>query len=315
MERKNEKEYRLFTEVQRNYTNKMTRTASPLRYPGGKSSLHKLVSGIIYANDLEGGHYAEPFAGGGGLALSLLFEGVVREIYLNDIDPAIAAFWRSILGHSDEFCELIESTPVTIEEWHKQKSAYAELQNGSNDIALGFSTLFLNRTNRSGIIKGAGVIGGLQQTGNYPLDCRFNKEDLIKRVKRIDKYKNRIHFTQLDALDFLPIMEKNLPTRSLICADPPYYGKGAHLYTSFYTPEDHSTLAKAMLKIKKSWITTYDNCAEISKIYKGRRQFEFSIQYSAQTKRLGSELLIVSNDIDLPSNLPVMPLHEIIHLT
>ncbi|WP_210251665.1 DNA adenine methylase [Agrobacterium tumefaciens] len=298
--------------VHRNDDYKMTRTASPLRYPGGKSILHNMVSDIIYANELEGGHYAEPFAGGGGLALSLLFEGVIREIYLNDIDPAIAAFWRSILESSEEFCELIEKTPVTIQEWHKQKSAYAELQNSGNDIALGFSTLFLNRTNRSGIIKGAGVIGGLQQTGNYLLDCRFNKADLIRRIKRIEKYKNRIHFTQLDALDFLPIMEKNLPKRSLICADPPYFGKGAHLYTSYYTPEDHSTLAKAMLDLNGSWITTYDNCAEISRIYQSRRQYEFSVQYSAQTKRLGSELLIISNDIHLPNNLRVTPQSELL---
>ncbi len=288
----------------------MTRTASPLRYPGGKSALHNLVTEVLCANSLDGGHYAEPFAGGGGLALSLLFEGIVREIHLNDIDPAIAAFWRSILDKSEEICELIETTPVTIDEWHEQKSNYASLQDSGDDIRLGFATLFLNRTNRSGIIKGAGVIGGLRQTGNYLLDCRFNKSDLAKRIRRIAKYRHRIHFTQLDATDFLENVESVLPERSLICADPPYYGKGANLYTSFYKPEDHAVFARSMMKLESPWITTYDNCPEISAIYRLRRQFEFSVQYSAQTKRLGSELLIVSKGMRLPSDLPLTKVHQ-----
>jgi len=288
----------------------MTRTASPLRYPGGKSALHNLVSDILCANGLDCGHYAEPFAGGGGLALSLLFEGVVREIHLNDIDPAIAAFWRSILNHPEDLCEMIGATPVTIEEWHRQRDAYKTLQGKNDDLKLGFATLFLNRTNRSGIIKGAGVIGGLRQTGNYLVDCRFNKVDLVKRIKRIRKYKHRIHFSQRDALDFLTTLEGTLPKRSLICADPPYYGKGANLYTSYYKPEDHSSLSACMMRVRSPWIVTYDNCKEVSEIYRGRRQYEFSVQYSAQTKRLGSELLIVSKGMKLPRQLPLTKIHQ-----
>jgi len=261
------------------------------------------------ANNVDLGHYAEPFAGGGGLALSLLFDGTVREIHLNDIDPTIGAFWRSVLDHSEGLAELIRSTPVTIDEWHNQREIYRA--SGFGDcLALGFATLFLNRTNRSGIIKGAGVIGGLRQTGNYLLDCRFNKEDLCKRVRRVAKYRTRIHFTQKDALEFLHDLNGSLPQRSLICADPPYFGKGANLYTSFYKPEDHANLAATIMRIERAWITTYDNCTEIRDLYLPRRQFNFSVQYSAQTKRLGSELLIVSKGLRIPSNLPLFQSHR-----
>ena len=287
----------------------MSRTASPLRYPGGKSALHEMVSTIMRANQLDLGHYAEPFAGGGGLALSLLFDGTVREIHLNDIDPTIGAFWRSVIFRSSDLIELIHSTPVTIEEWHKQKALYHANAFG-DDLALGFATLFLNRTNRSGIIKGAGVIGGLKQNGNYLLDCRFNKDDLCKRIQRVAKYKSRIHFSQKDALEFLASIDSELPKRSLICADPPYYGKGANLYTSFYKPEDHAHLALSVLCLDSSWITTYDKCREISDLYLGRRQFDFSVQYSAQTKRLGSELLIVSKGLRIPKSLPLTQTHQ-----
>ena len=288
----------------------MTRTVTPLRYPGGKSALHNLVCDILYANELDSGHYVEPFAGGGGLALSLLFEGVIHQVHLNDIDPAIAAFWRSILAHNDEICDMIMSTPVTIDEWHVQRSLYADLLGSDDNLRLGFATLFLNRTNRSGIVKGAGVIGGLRQAGDYLLDCRFNKPDLIKRIKRIAKYRDQVHFTQLDAPTFIRGIEKSLSQRSLIFADPPYYGKGVRLYTSFYKPEDHVALAACMLKFNTHWITTYDSCSEIAEIYKLRRQYEFSIQYSAQTKRRASELLIASKGMRLPADLPLTKVHQ-----
>ena len=278
----------------------MTRTVSPLRYPGGKSALNDMVSSVLHANRLESGYFVEPFVGGGGLALSLLFEGMVRHVHLNDVDPAIAAFWRIVLDYNDALCELINATPVTIREWHRQKSIYA---NSTDDLELGFATLFLNRTNRSGIIKGAGVIGGLNQTGNYLLDCRFNKADLIRKIKRIAKYRHRINFMQLDAVEFITGIERELPCRSLIFGDPPYFGKGARLYTSFYKPGDHAVLADVMMKIRAPWIMTYDNCPEIAGIYRFRRQFEFHMHYSVQTRRFGSELLVVSNGLELPGSL------------
>jgi DNA adenine methylase len=287
----------------------MSRTASPLRYPGGKSALEGMVTSIICSNGLLGGTYAEPFAGGCGLALSLLFASVVREVHLNDIDPAISALWRSILDDTDAICDLISTTPVTIDEWHAQREIY-RAGGGGDTTRFGFATLFLNRTNRSGIIKGAGVIGGLRQTGNYLLDCRFNKEDLIKRVRRIAKYRSRISFTSMDASKFLKVIGASLPRETLLMADPPYFGKGADLYTSFYSESDHAVLAQAILGVDLPWITTYDNCPEIAALYRTRRQFAFEIQYSAQTKRLGSELLIVSKGLRLPKDVGLIETHR-----
>ncbi|WMN92852.1 hypothetical protein NI381_06190 [Vibrio parahaemolyticus] len=111
---------------------------------------------------MRGAHYAEPYAGGAGLALSLLLQGTVSDIHLNDFDRSIWAFWYSILNHTDAFIKLIDDTNITIEEWHKQKEV--QLAKDTIDVvSLGFSSFFLNRTNRSGIIEKAGVIGGLEQ--------------------------------------------------------------------------------------------------------------------------------------------------------
>lgn len=280
----------------------MSRSASPLRYPGGKSCLYDLVSLILRENKLERGHYVEPYAGGCGLALELLYQGHVSDIHINDLDHSIWCFWECVLNHTEDLVELIELTPVNMEEWHKQKAIQSS-ENQSNLLETAFSTFFLNRTNRSGIIKGAGVIGGLKQEGNYKIDCRFNREDLIRRIKRISKYKNRIHLTNLDAIQLMEKLDKQLPADTLFCIDPPYFNKGSSLYTNFYGPDEHENVAKTVLNLQRPWIVTYDNAPEIEKLYCSRRQFSFDINYSIQTKRVGTELLIASKGLRLPSEL------------
>ena len=280
----------------------MSRTASPLRYPGGKSCLLPLVSQFLRENGLELEHYAEPYAGGAGLALSLLFSGKVSDIHLNDVDPAIWAFWWSVLNETDRLCYKVSKTPVTVQEWYQQRDTF-QAQDIEDPVALGFSAFFLNRTNRSGIIKGAGVIGGLSQTGNYKIDCRFNRDELVRRIQRIARYKTRIHLYRRDALDFLEQDCAAMPERSFVCIDPPYFKKGSSLYTSFYDPKDHAVLAEAIVKIDRPWIVTYDRTPEITSLYKSRRQFEFDINYSVETKRKGTEVLIVSKGLRVPDEI------------
>ncbi|NTW91118.1 MAG: DNA adenine methylase, partial [Erysipelotrichaceae bacterium] len=123
-------------------------TNSPLRYPGGKSCMLPLISSLFHENRLERPDYAEPYAGGCGLALGLLYGGYVDHIHLNDIDPGIWAFWHAVLEKCDELIALVEKVPVTVEEWHHQ-IYIASIGNINDPVSLGFSTFFLNRTNRS----------------------------------------------------------------------------------------------------------------------------------------------------------------------
>lgn len=280
----------------------MPRTTSPLRYPGGKTCLYSLVAKVLKNNRLERRHYAEPFAGGCGLALALLYEGHVSDIHINDVDVSIWAFWHSVLEYTDELVDRIRKTPITIDEWRAQREIHLKMD-ADDLISLGFATFFLNRTNRSGIIKSAGVIGGLDQNGPYKLDCRFNRGDLERRVRRVAKYRNRIHLTRLDALRFIEETNARLPKSTFFCVDPPYFSKGQGLYTSFYNPGDHGILAKSILALENPWIVTYDNMLAISKLYKGRRQYQFDINYSVETKRRGTELLIASKGLQLPTEI------------
>lgn len=277
----------------------MASTASPLRYPGGKSCLLPLTSAILRMNQLERSHYVEPYAGGCGLALELLYGGYVGDIHINDIDPSIWAFWHCVLNETDALVEKVLATPVTIEEWLKQRE-FLRSNITSDTLALGFCAFFLNRTNRSGIIKGGGVIGGLDQSGNYKIDCRYNAESLAQRIMRVRKYSDRIHLTNLDAIEFIAQCDHDLPIETLMFVDPPYYKKGSSLYTSFYKPEDHAELSKAIIAMDRPWVVTYDNAPEIRGLYRSRRQYCFDINYSLQDKRVGTELLIASKGLKMP---------------
>lgn len=280
----------------------MTLTFSPLRYPGGKSCLYPLLAVILDKNELRRTHYVEPYAGGCGLALSLLIKGDVSEIHINDIDISIWAFWHCVLEQTDELISKIRETPVTIEQWHIQREIHNK-RNKQDLLSLGFATFFLNRTNISGIIKRAGPIGGRLQKGNYKLDCRYNTKALINKILIISQYKDRVHLTNLDAVKFIQSFKGQHPADLFFCIDPPYFKKGAELYTSSYAPKDHAKLANEVLKLKSPWIVTYDYIEDIKNLYGSHRQFCFDINYSLQTKKIANELLIVSKGLKLPENI------------
>lgn len=271
----------------------MKRSLSPLRYPGGKASIYDMTRDVIESHNMGLCQYAEPYAGGCGLAFRLLTNGVVDELYLNDIDRSIAALWSTILNQPEELAKLISLAKFDMSEWYKQK-AVQDVKHTVEPLILAFSTLYLNRTNRSGIIK-AGVMGGKKQDGNYKMDCRFNKAVLIKKVHQIAAIKDKIHIYNMDAIEFIEKLESLTLPKPLLMVDPPYYNKGQSLYTNFYNHEDHAAVAEKLVKTNLPWLLTYDNTPEISDLYKDFAQYQFDINYSAAKKRVGKELFVTSN--------------------
>jgi len=273
---------------------------SPLRYPGGKYKLYKYVVELIKQSECK--TYIEPFCGGSALALALLFDGIVSNIIINDYDYTIYCYWHSILNRTDAFINKIITTDVNLEEWERQK-AIRQDANSHDELEIGFSTFFLNRTNRSGIIDKAGPIGGMNQGGNYLIDCRFNKEKLISQIRKIAERKNNIQLYNLEALEFID--DVILKTKkSFTFFDPPYYSKGPGLYTNFYSHGDHVNLSRYIIvKMKnRKWIVTYDNVNEIKNMYSKADSIEFELQYSLQSKKSGSEVMFFSKHVTRPKD-------------
>lgn len=269
---------------------------SPLRYPGGKNKLARFIALICEKNRVTG-HYVEPYAGGAAVSLYLLLNGYVKEITINDLDRSVYAFWYSILHHTRKFCNRVEQTEVTLENWDRCKKIQGKKEKASL-FELGFSTFFLNRTNRSGIING-GMIGGRNQNGEYKIDCRFNKEELIDRIKRISKHKNQIQLYNLDALKLIKKIKKKVAIgNTIFYFDPPYYLKGPSLYMDHYETDDHKIVAREIKAIKKAkWIVSYDNVPAIKKFYNGFKKKKYSLFHTAYSKRKSEEVLFFSNNL------------------
>jgi len=276
---------------------------SPLRYPGGKVSLYDFLKKMLKKNNVIDGIYAEGFAGGGGAALKLLMLEDVNEIYLNDKDIFIYKFWQCILNNTDEILKKIHDTDVTISEWKYRKEILKSknLTDNFSDIDIAFTAFFLNRCNRSGILK-AGVIGGNEQNGDWKLDARYNKKDLMKRIELISYYKDRIKLSNKDVISFLKEISKltNSTNEILVYLDPPYVQQGKDLYLHYFEREDHLRLAKYLQKsCKNLWITSYDDNELIHSIYKEVTKNIFEFNYYANRTKIGRELIIASKNCEM----------------
>ena len=272
---------------------------SPLRYPGGKSKLSPFIKVLLQNLDQKKTKYIEPFAGGAGVALTLLLEGVVDDIVINDYDKAIYSFWRSVIENPIDLIDKIEQTPVTMEEWQKQKRIYCASTSYSMDLA--FATLFLNRTNRSGILT-AGPIGGYAQDGEWKLDVRFNKKSIISRIERISEHSDNIRVYNKDVVSLIKNYMPKFDGDLFIYFDPPYYNKGQKLYKNYFTPDDHRIIQMCISReITSPWLITYDDVDAIRELYKDYLIKKFDLRYSVANKGVASELMIFSDAIYFPT--------------
>lgn len=273
---------------------------TPLRYPGGKGKLARYVASVMETNGLCGGTYVEPYAGGAAIAISLLLSGHAKRIHINDLSREIHAFWLAVLDDTDGLLARIQDTPVTMSTWHRMREVITDPH--ASPLELGFATFFLNRTNRSGILKG-GVIGGKDQIGTWKLDARYNKCDLSRRIRTIADNRSAIHLHNEDARRLVTRLAPKLAKINFIYFDPPYFQKGQELYPNFYQRADHIQLADALKALPSSvrWMLSYDSHPEIAALYRRFRGFSYTLNYTAQERMRGLEFIFFSRGMRIPN--------------
>lgn len=271
---------------------------SPLRYPGGKRKLANFMALLYRTNGLLDGEYAEVYAGGAAVALTLLYGEYASRIHINDLDRGVYAFWSAARDSTDELCSLVTTAKLDATEWKRQRSV--QFATDPDPLDLAFSTFYLNRTNRSGIIRG-GMIGGQGQTGEWKIDARFNRRDLVRRIQRIGRWASRIKVYNLDGSVFLRTIVPGLPKKSLAYLDPPYYIKGQEaLYASYYGPNDHADIAALVQNLAVPWVVSYDDHADVRALYVERATVAYDIAYSASDRYRGREVAFFSEGLVVP---------------
>jgi DNA adenine methylase len=235
--------------------------------------------------------YVEPFAGGAGAALYLLFGEFVQRIVLNDLDAGVAAFWRSSIEQTEAFVQLILAADLTIDEWRRQRAVF--VAEPKDDLALGFATFYLNRTNRSGILR-ARPIGGLEQQGSWGIGARFNKPELAARIRRLARYRNRIAITCKHGVAALhETISQN--ANCFYYLDPPYLSQGRDLYLEAMSWDAHIELSTALRSSQVPWLVTYDRDQRVlNDLYPGCAIAEFRIAHTAANQHVGSEYAVFS---------------------
>jgi len=281
----------------------VTSLLSPLRYPGGKARLAPYLARLLASQAQEIKHYVEPFAGGAGAALTLLVDGAVERVTINDLNPGIAALWRCVFYQTDQFARLIEKADISVEHWHRHRTVYLQPHSAS-DLDLGFATFFLNRCNRSGIL-GARPIGGLEQTGKWKMDARFNRTRLSDLVKMLGRHRSKVVIEELDVMELFDAFSDY--GSCLMYLDPPYLEKGSGLYLDAMTLEEHADLANVLRGADFPWVMTYDRQDDyLRDLYRGHKCLAFQIAHTAQYQHVGSELMIFS-DVVMVSDTDVLP--------
>jgi DNA adenine methylase len=267
---------------------------SPLRYPGGKSSLTEFLRACVSRMPATEVTYVEPYAGGAGAAASLLVRDHVAKIVINDLDPAVHAFWRAILEDGPRLTERIRDVPLTLEEWDRQREVYRSGRS-SDWFDLGFAFFFLNRTNRSGVLN-AGVIGGRAQSGRYKIGARFNREKLVARIEALNSRADRVELHHLDGRRVIEMHSDDPGV--FVYADPPYVKMGSSLYLNSFGERDHNLLASCLRRHRGAWwMLTYDDAPLVRELYADMHLGEYTLHWSARNQGMATELYVLSDPL------------------
>jgi DNA adenine methylase len=288
-----------------------SRYASPLRYPGGKARmapwLTETFESLRWPMDVE--IWLEPFGGGAGAALTALTTGKVPEAWIVEANPALAAFWTTVMNDGPALATRVEHIAPTLASFQeaRQKVAAALAGEQIDIFELGLAAFILNRCSRSGmILPTVGPIGGKAQGGLHTISARFNAEALADRIRAVHALGDQFKVFAGDGISFLEDLPDSGVQDEVFCfVDPPYIGVGNDLYAVGMDGNLHQRLADALNRLTAPWLLTYDAHPQIPQLYPDSDVVEFDIPHTAGASRVGTEYLVLGPGMGLPEANPL----------
>lgn len=251
-----------------------SRWLSPLRYPGAQRRLVPYIRSAIHYNDVEPTLFIEPFAGGASVAIQLLGEGTVEQIGLADKDKLVSAFWKVVFSEPEWLIDRVQEVEPSLELWKALKTQVAD---GQLDLyQRAFACLYLNRTSFSGILHPhAGPLGGYEQDSEHDIACRFSKDNIIDRIRRLGNLRNRVAFVWNKSWRGSITLIGDMQSRGSISddvfyyLDPPFFNKSEKLYQHSFGSSDHAQLRNQLTLLDDNWLLSYDDCEKVWQYYGG----------------------------------------------
>ncbi|MGV2292095.1 DNA adenine methylase [Trinickia sp. YCB016] len=271
---------------------------NPLRYPGSKARSIEFFAEIARRNDLVGREIVEPYAGSGAVSFGLLERKLVSRAMFFERDPLVFSFWHCVFHRCQELIDAVLAVEVTLDTWHRlDVLRNVDDVNNNNIVQLGLAGLFFNRTNFSGVIH-AGPIGGQSQTSDYSISCRFNKADLVKRIRDASSFGDRVSVFFGDAVHALEDAKSVNNENRFFYVDPPYFEQGRKLYRYHYRFGDHERLAGVLADASYDWVLSYDSHAVIDFLYSDHYKFRHVFRYSSKAHKMEEELVISNRELN-----------------
>ena len=251
---------------------------SPLRYPGGKTRACKTLDEIINEKGFDKSVVISPFFGGGSFEF-FLCNKYGSKLIVNDKFKPLISFWKSVQTRKVELCSELRKLLNVV-----SKSIFSTMRDtimeDTDEFIQGYKYFVINRCSFSG----ATLSGGFSAESSKK---RFT-ESSIKRTEDLNL--NDVEFHNLDFEIFLK------GKKGLIFLDPPYYlnensnlyGKNGDMHENF----NHEKLFQ-VLKKRKNWIMTYNNCDYIRDLYKNYEIREVKWSYGMNASKESSEIVII----------------------
>lgn len=265
---------------------------SPFRYPGGKTWFVPTFRRWLQLSPVKPQLLIEPFAGGGIISLTAVFEGLVDHAVMIELDEDVAAVWRVVVnGEAESLAKRILEFQLSLDAVQNElEKPLVTIQDRA------FRTILKNRTFHGGILAaGSGLIKNGE--AGKGISSRWYPETLARRFQSLHLIRHKLTLLNGDALELsVPYLENK---HAWFFIDPPYTagGKnaGKRLYTHFSL--DHEKLFALCNGIAGEFLMTYDNAAEVKQLVKDH-QFDMRLISMKNTHHAEMSELIVGKNLN-----------------